>query len=173
MKLSCLFCCEKIFICSFLVFICFQQRAQYKPLISGFMWQVAPEFRIQLFSFKLSPKYVLEISTLEYIHAIDLCILCDSLWYLLFSHFLSNFVDLYKQCLSFLVFQWIFFSEASSFGQFATKLSSDSHLKHIFCFRPLHLLQIWLELHGLKSGFLWPFSIIGWLKNFSVGCEPP
>ena len=50
-----------------------------KSEISGVMWQVAPESKIQLFSFKLYPKSLLGISELEYIQIIDAYIFCDSL----------------------------------------------------------------------------------------------
>ena len=50
-----------------------------KYWISGVMWQVAPESKIQLVSCEMSPKYLLVISMLVYIHAIDSYIFCDSL----------------------------------------------------------------------------------------------
>ena len=42
-----------------------------KSEIFGDVWQVAPESKIQLVSFELSTKYLLGISTLEYVCDID------------------------------------------------------------------------------------------------------
>ena len=67
--------------------------------------QVAPESKIQLVSCDLYPKFLLGISTLEYIHAIDAYILCASLLSVLFSNVLSIFFNLYAQFLGFSVFQ--------------------------------------------------------------------
>ena len=118
------------------------------------MWQVTPEYKIQLVSCDLSPKYILRIYVLKYIHSIDAYILCGLLWYLLLSNVLSVFFDLYAQVLGFSVFQLIFLSEVSGFGKFARKLFSNPHLKHVFGFQPLCSLQLLLELHELKGGFL-------------------
>ena len=82
-----------------------------KSKISGVMWQVAPESKIQLVSCKLSPKFLLGLYELEYIYAIDTYIVCYSLWYVLFSDVLYIFVDLYARVLGFSVFQWNFYSK--------------------------------------------------------------
>ena len=141
--------------------------------ISGAVWQVAPESKIQLVSCELSPKYLLGISALEDISAIDVYIFCDSIWYVMFYDVLSIFVNLYALVLGFSVFQWTFLSKVYGFRKFAMKLSSDPHLKHVFCFWPLRSLQFLLDLCELKGGFLYPFYFLCCLKHFSVGCEPP
>ena len=56
-----------------------------KSEISGVIWKVSPESKIQLISCELSPKSLLGISSLEDICAIDLYIFCDSLWSLLLT----------------------------------------------------------------------------------------
>ena len=69
--------------------------------MSGVMWQVAPEYKIQLGSCELSPKYFPGISALEYKRTIDAFIFCDSLWYVLF---LMSYIFFQYVCMSFGVF---------------------------------------------------------------------
>ena len=108
-----------------------------KSEISGVMWQVTPESKIQLISCKLYPNFLLGLSALVDINTTYTYIFCDSLSYVLFSDVLFIFVYLQTQVSVFSVFQWTFLSTVSGFGQFAMKWSSDPHLKHVFGFRPL------------------------------------
>ena len=55
-----------------------------KSEIYGFMWQVAPDSKIQCVSFEMSTEFLLEISALVDKGAIDVYIFCDSLLSLLF-----------------------------------------------------------------------------------------
>ena len=84
---------------------------------------------------------------------IDAYIICDSIWYVLFSEILSIFVDLYAQVLGFSMFQWNLFSKLYGFGK-VIKLSYNPRLKHAFGLRPLRLVYLLLELRELKVGFL-------------------
>ena len=127
-----------------------------KSEISGVMWKVSPEYKIQLVSCELSPKYIPVTSSLEDIHAIYVYILCDSLWSVLLSDVLSIFIDLYAQFLGFSVFQWNLFSKISGFRQFAIKWSSYPHLNHIFGFRPLRSVRLLLGWRELKDDLLLP-----------------
>ena len=124
-----------------------------KTWISAVMWQVVPESKAQLVSCKMSPEYLLEISTLENICAIYVYIFCDSVWSVLFYDILSIVVNLYARVLGFSVFQWNFLFKVSGFGKFAIKWSSNPHLKHVFSFWPLHSLHLLLELCEFKGGF--------------------
>ena len=72
-----------------------------KYKISGVMWQVASESKIQLVSCDLSQKYLLVIYTLEDTFAIDVYNLCDLISSVLFLKILSIFVDLYARVLEF------------------------------------------------------------------------
>ena len=103
-----------------------------KSKIIGVMWQVAPESKIQLFSCELSPKFILGLSALLDIRAIDVYIFCDSISYALFPYVLYIFVDLYAQVLGFFMFQWTLLSKLSSSGNCVLKWSPDPHLKHVF-----------------------------------------
>ena len=85
--------------------------------ISGVMWQVAPESKIQLVSCELYPKYLLELSSLEYIRAIDAYIFCESFCSVLLYKVLSIFFNLYKRFWRFLVFMWSLFSGSLNYGQ--------------------------------------------------------
>ena len=69
------------------------------------MRQVAPESKIQLVIFNLSPRSLLGLSALDDIHAMDTYIFCEPLSYVLFSDILSIFGDMYAKVLGFLVFQ--------------------------------------------------------------------
>ena len=53
------------------------------------------------------------------------------------------------------------------------KWSSDPHLKHVFGFWTLRSLCLLLELRELKEILLLNLSFIFYLKNFTVGFEPP
>ena len=75
-----------------------------KSEISGIMWQVAPESKIQLVSCKLSPKYLIGLSALEEICATDAYILRDSFCHVMFDGALYIFVNLYARVLGFSVF---------------------------------------------------------------------
>ena len=140
-----------------------------KSEISGVMWQVAPESKIQLVSCELSQKSLLGMSILENIYAIDAYILCDSFLSVLLSNVLSIFVDMYERVLGFYVFQWTLFSELSGFLQFVMKWSSAPHLKYVFGFQPLRSVRLLLDLCELKDGFLLNFSFLCCLKNFQLG----
>ena len=87
-------------------------------------------------------------------------LICNALWRLIY------FVDLYAQVLGFSMFQWIFLSEVYGFGQFATKWSSNPHLKHVFNFWPSHSLHLLLELRGTKGGFYSVYPLLLFLKAF-------
>ena len=58
--------------------------------MSGVVRQVAPETKIQLVSCNLFSSFLLGIYALEYIHAIDAYILCDSLSSVLFYNIFSS-----------------------------------------------------------------------------------
>ena len=139
------------------------------------MWHVAPESKIQLVSWKLYAKSLLGIYSLEDIHAIDAYIFCDSFCSVLFSGVWSIFVNLYAQVLGCYVSQWTFFSESFGFGKYEIQWFSYPNLKHVFGFQPLFSVRSLLEFRGLKYGLnlLWTLSFICFLKNFSVGCDPP
>ena len=78
--------------------------------ISGVIWQVAPESKTQLVSCKLFPEYLLGISRLEYISAINAYIFHDSFCSVILSDALSILVDLNAPVFVFSVLQWpIFF----------------------------------------------------------------
>ena len=68
--------------------------------ISGDILQVSPESKIQFISCELSPKYLLGISTLEDICAIDAYILCDLFCSIILSDYLFIFVNFYAQFLT-------------------------------------------------------------------------
>ena len=115
----------------------FTNRPEIKSEISGVMWQVAPKYKFQLVSCELSPKSLLGIYALGKIRSIDLYIFCDFLWSILFSKYLSIFVNLYARVLVFSMFQWNILSEVYGFGKIVMKWSSNPHLKHVFGFWPL------------------------------------
>ena len=81
-----------------------------KSEIYGIMWQVAHKSKIQLVCCELSPKYLLGISALKYICAIESYIFCDSLWSVIFFNVLPIFVDLCARVLVFSMFQWTLLS---------------------------------------------------------------
>ena len=164
--------CDKMPIWNFNIFICFYQWAWYKIrnilcYVTSLSWVYNPIGRLWAVF-----KYLLGLSELEYIRAIDVYIFCDSILYILFFSVLSIFVDLYALILVFSVLRWTFLYQVSSLGSISMKWSSDLHLKHVFGFRPLHSLCLSLELCGLKGFFLWTFSFICCLNYLSVGCEP-
>ena len=117
---------------------------------SGVMWQVAPEYKIKFVSLKLSPKYLLGISTLEDIRARDANVFGELFCSVILSNSLYIFVYLYAQVFGFSVFQWTRFSEFSSFGSYANQLTSNPHLKHVFGFQLLLLVSLSLGLYELK-----------------------
>ena len=108
-----------------------------KSEISGFVWQVAPDSKIQLVSCKLSPEYLLGIYALEDICDIDVYFLFDYFYFSLFSDVLFIFVDLYAWVLWISAFQFNLFSKVSGFRPFEMKLSSNPHMTHILVFRPI------------------------------------
>ena len=65
-----------------------------KSKISGVVWQVAPESKIQLVSLEVSPKSLLGIFALDDMCTIDTYMFCGSIWYVLFSDVLYIFVYL-------------------------------------------------------------------------------
>ena len=93
-----------------------------KSEIYGVMWQVEHEFKIQLVCLKLSPKYLLGISTLEDINTIDAYIFNEYLWYVLFSVILSIFFNLYVQVLGFYLLQWTVLSKLFCFWTICNKM---------------------------------------------------
>ena len=133
-------------ICNFNIFSVSTNDTGIKSQISGVRWQLTPESKTQLVSCERSPKYLLGISTLEYICAMDAFMFCDLLWFVLFSAVWYIFVDMYAWVLVSSMFQCTFLSEVSSFGKFAMKWSSGTHLKRVFGFRPLRSLRFLLLL---------------------------
>ena len=89
---------------------------------SGVMWHVAPESKIQLVNYELSPKFPLRHSSLPYIRAIDAYI-SWSMLFLLLLHARLTF-SLKRTC--FRRFSFYF----DGFGNFAIRWSSDPHLQH-------------------------------------------
>ena len=129
----CLFCYDEMPICKLYSSISTNDLI-IKSDISGVIWQVAPESKIQLVSCDMSPHYILGISALKDIRAIDAYIFIDWLWSVLFFEVLSIFVNMYAQVLGFYLFHWNLLFEMSCFEQLAIKWSSDPHLKHILGF---------------------------------------
>ena len=144
-----------------------------KSDISGDMWQVAPESKIQLVSYDLSSKSLLGIYALEGICAIDEYIFCWLLLYVLISNAFIFFCWPIHTSFRVYCVPVKYLIQDSSFGQLVMKWSSYPHLKHVFCFRQLFSLCFLLQLHGLKDGFSYLFSFICFLNRFSVGCDPP
>ena len=92
LNFPCLFCCNEILIYNFNIYLSVSNiETGTKSEISGVMWQVAPEYKIQLVSCKVSPKYLLEISALEEIGSIDAYIFCELFCSVLLSDVLSIF----------------------------------------------------------------------------------
>ena len=143
---------------NFNISICFHQWAWYIVQISGFMWQVAPDSKIQLVSCEMSPKYLLYISAKEWIRAIYVYIICYLIWSVLCFSVLSIFVDIYAPVLGFYVFQWNFLFKIPCCEIFLTKLSSYPHLKRAFGLLALRSIRLLLELRKLKDILFLPFS---------------
>ena len=127
-----------------------------KSEISGVMWQVAPESKFQLFSCKLSPKYLLGLYPLEEIFYIDAYIFCELFWSVILSEVLSIFADLYAQVLGFYVLQWNLFPKVSGFGKFTMKWPYNPNMKHLFGFKLLCSVHLLLELHEFMGDLLLP-----------------
>ena len=134
--------------------------------ISSVMWEVSPKYKIQLVSCDLSSQYLLGVSALEYICAIDGYTFCELLSYVVFSDVLSIFVNIYAWVIFFSIFQQTFLSEVSGFRKFTIKWSSDPHLKGIFAFWPLCSARLLLYLRELKGDFLWKSCFPFCLKHF-------
>ena len=129
------------------------------------MWQVAPESKIQLISCELYPKYLIGLSALKYICAIDTYIFCDSLLSVLFNNVSSICVYIYAQVLRFPIIEWTFLSKVYDFGQFVMKWSSNLNLNLVFDFQPSRSFNLLLELRKLKDDFLLTFHSIRCLKH--------
>ena len=142
---------------------------------SGVMWQVALESKIQLVSYELSPKYILGVSTLEDIRAIDAYIFWDLFCSKFLSYALYIYFYLYVQVFGLYVFQKTLFSIFPGPGKSVIQWSSDPHLKHLFGFILLCSVHLLLGLRELKYelNFLFPFPFLCCLKKISVGCDPP
>ena len=158
---------------NFNISICFHQWAWYIVQISGFMWQVAPDSKIQLVSCEMSPKDLLYISAKEWIRAVYVYIICYLIWSVLCFSVLSIFVDIYAPVLGFYVFQWDFLFKIPCCEIFLTKLSSYPHLKRAFGLLALRSIRLLLELRKLKDILFLPFSFLCWPKKNSVWCKPP
>ena len=137
-----------------------------KSEIYGVMWQGAPESKIKLVSCKIYP--LLVVSMLEDIHSIYAYIFCNSFRSVIFSNYLSLFVDLYAQVFDFSTFQWNILYEFSGFEKSVIQWSSDPNMKHVFGFRLLCLVRLFLVLHELKyeQNFLLNFPYLYFLKHF-------
>ena len=163
-------------ICNFNVFIRFHKWAE-KYEIYGVIRQVAPESKIQLVSCEISPKSLLEISTLEYIRAIDAYIFCDPFHSIILFDSLYIFIDMHAQVLKFSAFQCTLIYDFSGFGKSAIQWSSDPHLKHVFGFRLLRSVRSFLKLRELcelknESNFLLTSQFL-WYVFSPVGCYYP
>ena len=124
-----------------------------KSEISGVMWQVVPESKIQLVSCELSPKYLLGLSTLEGIHAIGVYILCDLCHSVLFSDYLYFFFDLNAQVLSF---------TRSSELYFTTYLVSDN------LWSSDHPIYIWISYLAFDCSVQYVFWGVTWVERWIV-----
>ena len=71
-------------------------------------------------------------------------IFCEFIWYVLLFNVLSIFIDIYARVLGSAVLRWTFLYKTSSLGQFVMKLSSNTHMKHIFGFWPLRFVRLLL-----------------------------
>ena len=113
--------------------------------ISGVMWHVPSKSKIQLVSCEMSPKYFLGIYLSRDIRAIGAYIFWDSFCYVLFSDFLSTFVDLYAQCFGLSIFQRTF----SEFSGFGNMLYSDPLIRtwnmYLDLYCCIHYLYSWLN----------------------------
>ena len=146
-----------------------------KSEISGIMWQVAPESKIQLVSCDMSPWFLLGFSVLEDICVIFTYIFYDSLSSVLFSDVLYIFVNMHTQFLGFYMFKWIFLSEVSSFGNYSMKRSSDPHLKHIFGLLTVTFIALIIIVAYIRGWFIIDFfislflkEVLNWVWTFAV-----
>ena len=129
-------------ICNLNIYISFYNiEPGINSKISGVVWQVAPDSKIWLVSCELSPKYLIGISTLEYICAIDMNIHYHKFLYTYLRCFIYFRQSL---CTIFRIFHvpMNFLFHFSGFRLFAIQWSSDPHLKHIFGFRPLRSARL-------------------------------
>ena len=138
------------------------------------MWKVIHESKIQLVSCEISPKYLLGLSMLEEIRAIDAYIFCDS--------FHSVFFPILPQFSPICTYKFSTFPRSSElyFPIYPglENLKSSDPPNHIWstyldfncyvqfvCFR-VALIEIWIELTIT-------LSLIYCFTQFSYGCYPP
>ena len=133
------------------------------------MWQIPPESKAQLVSWKLPSKSFLGISMLEEMHNTDVYIFWDSFHSVLLSDSLYILFDIYAQVLDFYAFQWTLFSDCSGFGKYAIQKSYDPHMKHIYGFWLLSPVRLFLGFLELKDelNFLSPFPFLCSFNLFS------
>ena len=122
----------------------------------------------------MSPKYLLGLSTFEYIHAIDAYIFWESFYSVFLSDALYIFVNLYENYFGLFMYQRTLFFEFPGFEQSANPLilwsTSEARIR-------LYIGKFSIFIFGLrglkdKMNFLLPFLSM-FLKNISVGCDPP
>ena len=85
-------------------------------------------YNIQLVSCDISTKYLSVFSALEYIHAIDAYIFCDSLWSVMFSGVLYIFIDIYVWSFIHFYNPVNFIIQSVRFVKYAMKWFSNPHL---------------------------------------------
>ena len=125
-----------------------------KSETSGVLWHVAPESKIQLVNYELSPKFPLGNLSLPDIHAIDAYIF----WSLLFLPFLYAWLPFSSKLTCFCRFSFSF----GGFGHFEIRWSFDPHIKH---FRGVRFVRLLSESPAARS---FSFSCLILLKHFSA-----
>ena len=152
--LTLFFCCDVMSVRNFNFFSVSPNEPRIRSETSSVMWHVAPESKIQMVNFELSPKFPLGLLSLLDMRAIDAYIF----WSLLFSLLLCAQLPCLLKRTCFRQFLFSF----GGFGHLAIRWYSDPNLKY---FRDVRSVRLLSEESAARAFY---FSCLIILKHFSA-----